>query len=391
MTSRLVHDALDLREPALDGPFAEVPAPPRGPERESRRWGSLFTWSSTSAPVALLLLAGIAAGPRGINLLSADLLSMLDPVVPVAVATLGVLVGLTMGDRRTDTWRLFAAACFIPFLTMLVVAAGMATVGIVANSAAVQVFGPLTWAGAICAASSLTLSTGYALEPRPAATRLIELGVLIPLLAGGLALAGVRTSSLVGAVALTVQSSAVTVAVAAAAWLLLTQAQSETEERVIAVSALLLVGGVAGALSLSGLFGGLVAGVFWRYAGRHPHETIIRDVLFVQHPLLVLVLLVAGARADLTGVSAGFGVLYLALRIAGQFAGGVAAKCANSVSLSHDLSRSLLFPGVFGVGFALNAASLVGSDGRILLAAVVVGTIGSELVALLLSPRSMGS
>ena len=52
----------------------------------------------------------------------------------------------------------------------------------------------------------------------------------------------------------------------------LTRASSETEERVFAVSALLLVGGVAAALSLSALFGGLVAGVFWRYAGRHPRE-----------------------------------------------------------------------------------------------------------------------
>jgi hypothetical protein len=103
----------------------------------------------------------------------------------------------------------------------------------------------------------------------------------------------------------------------------------------------------------------------------------------------VLVLLVAGARTDLTGVSAGFGVLYLALRIAGQFAGGMVARYASGVSLPHDLSHYLLFPGVFGVGFALNAASLVGSDGRILLAAVVIGTIGSELVAFLLSTRSV--
>ena len=37
---------------------------------------------------------GIGLGPHGINLLTAASLSSLDPVVPVALAALGVLVGL---------------------------------------------------------------------------------------------------------------------------------------------------------------------------------------------------------------------------------------------------------------------------------------------------------
>ena len=101
-----------------------------------------------------------------------------------------------------------------------------------------------------------------------------------------------------GAVTLLALASGVSLMLAAAAWLLLARASSETEERVFAVSALLLVGGVADALSLSALVGGLAAGVFWRLAGRQPREAVRRDVLFVQHPLLVLVLLLAGARAE---------------------------------------------------------------------------------------------
>ncbi len=42
------------------------------------------------------------------------------------------------------------------------------------------------------------------------------------------------------------------------------------------------------------------------------------------------------------------------------------------------------------MGFALDAVSVVGADASMLLAAVVVGTIGSELVAVLLPPRSVG-
>jgi hypothetical protein len=42
------------------------------------------------------------------------------------------------------------------------------------------------------------------------------------------------------------------------------------------------------------------------------------------------------------------------------------------------------------VAFALNAVSVAGADASALLAVVAVGTIGSELVAVLLPHRSAG-
>jgi membrane associated rhomboid family serine protease len=147
------------------------------------------------------------------------------------------------------------------------------------------------------------------------------------------------------------------------------------------------VGGVADALLLSAPFVGLIAGVFWRYAGRHPRESIRRDVLFVQHPLLVLVLLLAGARAELSAAALAFGVGYLVLRVAAQLAGGVLARRVAVSNVPADLGQHLLSPGVFGVAFALNAVSVIGADASIAHAAVVVGTIGSELVAVALRPR----
>jgi Kef-type K+ transport system membrane component KefB len=186
------------------------------------------------------------------------------------------------------------------------------------------------------------------------------------------------------------QACGVTLALAAAAWLLLTRASSETEERVFALSALLLVGGVAAALSLSALFGGLVAGLFWRYAGRHPREAITRDVLFVQHPLLVLVLLVAGARADPSPAMLALGGAYVGLRVAGQLAAGLVASRVVGVNAPRDLGLHLLPPGVFGVGFALNAGSVVGADASLLLAVVVAGTLASELIAVRFPPRRVG-
>lgn len=388
MTSPPAGDPFGLLDPSLDVPVDEALGQTLSPDgRRSRSWRGLVGWSATSAPVALLLMAGLAFGPGGLNLLSPAALSLLDPVVPVALAALGVLVGLSVGDRRTDDRRVLAAACLAAAGTVLVVSAGIAVVALAAMSSVVRPSWTLILASGICAATSLTLPTGNPLEPRTVATRIIELGVLLPIVAGGLVLAWLRAGSSVGAVALVAQASGVTLALAAAGWLLLTRVSSETEERVFAVSVLLLVGGVADALSLSALFGGLVAGVFWRYAGRHPRETISRDVLFVQHPLLVLVLLVAGARADFSPASLGLGAAYLVLRVVGQLAGGLVARRVAGVNAPRDLGLFLLPPGVFGVAFALNAASIVGADASVLLAAVVAGTIGSELVALLLPPR----
>jgi hypothetical protein len=370
-----------------DGELGLLPA---ANGRATRRWRGLLMWSATSAPVALLLTAGVAVGPHGINLLSAVALTSLDPVMPVALAALGVLVGVNVINHRTDDLRLFAAACLAAAVTTIVVSAGFGVVAVSTTSSIARPFWILILASGLCAATSLTLPSDDVLEPRSAATRIIELGVLLPIVAGALLLAWFRAGSAAAAGVLVAQACAVTLALAAAAWLLLTRAASDTEERVFAVSALLLVGGAAAALSLSALFGGLVAGIFWRYAGRRPRETISRDVLFVQHPLLVLVLLVAGARAELSSSTLALGLAYVVLRVAGQLAAGFFAKHAAGGKGLGNLGFHLLPPGVFGVGFALNAVGVVGADASMLLATVVVGAIGSELVANLSAPRSAG-
>jgi hypothetical protein len=391
MTPEPAGDPLGFLDSSLDAPADEALGQVLGPDgHRSRRWRGLLGWSATSAPVALLLTAGIAFGPWGINLLSSATLSLLDPVVPVALAALGVLVGLGVGDRRADDRRVFGAACLAAAVTMLVVSAGFAVVPLAAISSITRPFWILILTGGICAATSLTLPAGNSLEVRTATNRVKEFGVLLPIVAGALVLAWLGAGSSAGAAVLLARACGVTLALAAAAWLLLTRASSETEERVFAVSALLLVGGVAAALALSALFGGLVAGLFWRYAGRHPRETISRDVLFVQHPLLVLVLLVAGARAELSPAALALGAGYVMLRVVGQLGGGTLAAHVAGVNAPRDLGLHLLPPGVFGVALALNAVGIVGANASMLLAAVVAGTIGSELVALLLPPRSVG-
>ena len=75
----------------FDGRVVELQAEPP-PATHRRGWRQLLEWSGPSAPVAALLLAGIALGPSGMSLLSTDTLSLLAPALPVAVGALGVVL-----------------------------------------------------------------------------------------------------------------------------------------------------------------------------------------------------------------------------------------------------------------------------------------------------------
>ena len=54
-------------------------------------------------------------------------------------------------------------------------------------------------------------------------------------------------------------------------------------------------------LSLSALVGGLLAGLFWGYVGGTARDCIERDVRYLRHPLVVLMLLTAGAKTTFSG------------------------------------------------------------------------------------------
>lgn len=327
-----------------------------------------------------LLLAGIALGPQGIGLLSAQVLAFLDPAAPVALGALGVLLGLSAGTSRSGDRRLAAVAAAETGITVVLVAVPFAILGpLVAPSA------PSTWflalLAAICAATSLPVPAGSPAAPGDHAGRVLELGALLAVAAGGVLLAVIREPTPLGALSLTTQACVATLVLAASSWLLLSQASSDTAERVFTVAAILLVGGAADYLSLSALLGGALAGVFWQRAGGPARELIRRDALYVQHPLLVLLLVIAGARAEITLAGIALGLGYAVLRTGARLAAGWSARALAGPLPCRDLAARLLPPGVFGVAFALNAVREHGPDFAILLTVIVVGTAASDLFA----------
>jgi len=333
-----------------------------------------------------LLALGVALGPHGLNIFSPRVLSYLDPVVSVAIAALGSLVGLGLKVRQPREALLLGASSLEATLTMLVVATGLLAVSLVQHPLEPWLFALLV---GTCAASSATTTETSADERRLSAARVGDLDDVFPIVAGGLVLAVIRNVSLASAISLVLLVVVIALAIALAGWLLVAQTTLESEQHVFVAGTLLLIGGATAYLSQSALLGGLITGLFWNLAGGPARERISQDIRYFQHPLLVLLLLAAGARV-LPSVNAMLlGVAYLVCRTAGKLVGGQLARRLVDRGSSREFGLTLLAPGLAGIAFALNVLQVSGqADWALsLLAIVVMGSMESELLSLLLRPR----
>lgn len=192
-----------------------------------------------------LLLLGLMLGRHGLDLMTPSVIQLLDPLVAMALAMIGVFVGLSLDLKRP--------------------AAARRTIGIFDAMRRPRI----NISFALAAAAGLV--TVILRDSSPAAV----LGVLV---------------SLTGAAVIT----------SVAAWLLIGQAESEREQQVFVVGSLLLTGGAAAYLSVSALFVGLLAGMVWNVADDVARTRIVKELDYFQHPLVVLLLVVAGASLSMS-------------------------------------------------------------------------------------------
>jgi hypothetical protein len=231
----------------------------------------MTSWSTS----AFLVAIGIAMGPYGLNLLSLSVVRMLDPAIAMALAILGVFIGLAIDIPRVH-------------LTLpVVLAVGGAVTALALRQSAVSV-------------SVLALST--------------------------VALVGVA------------------IAVAFAGWLLVGQTDSEREQQVFVVGSLLLVGGSAAYSSQSAVFAGVLAGIVWNAAGGLSKARIVKHLDYFQHPLVVVMLLSAGASVVFSVEALAVAIIVAALHTAGRpvvepfsVSAGLAA-----IAVALDLYRGML-------------------------------------------------
>jgi hypothetical protein len=352
--------------------------------RSGRPWAAprrlALGLSPTPRAGLLLLPLGMAFGPRGLGVLSDGALAALDPAVSVAVAALGVFIGLDLTLRRLADARMLLAASLQAAITIIAVVGGVLIVDRLSPADETTPWLLALMLG-ICASASSTAAT----QPESPVSRIGDLGDVLPILVGALALASMHRDSEREILRLTAETGVTALAVAAAAWLLVTQTSSESEQRVFTIGALLLLGGAAAYLSTSGLFAGLVAGACWSLTSVEARDRIGRDIRYLQHLLIVLLLLVAGARLEFSPDLYGMAAVYLVCRAAGKLVGGWLAIRVGGDGVPHDAALSLLGPGIAGVAFALNALQIEDAAPAVatVFTVVVAGSIGSEVLSLL--------
>jgi hypothetical protein len=360
-------------------------APPARPLPWHVRFG--LSWSTGAVPVVLILLLGAALGPEGLAVLTPGVLLVIDPVLPVAIAALGILAGLEFTrPAAPHRWSLLGKASVESLVTCVLVAVGVwlvvPAVPVIAGS---EMWLVALMAG-LCASMSATLPDADPDRLRPPVIRMRDLDGLLPVTIGAIVFAFIHSFSVLVSFGLIIQTAILALLISATAWLLLSDSSPSTEQRVFSIAALLLIGGIADYLSLSALACGLLAGLFWGYVGGVSRDCIERDVRYLRHPLVVLMLLAAGAKTTFSGWILVFATAYLVLRVAGKLFGGWLARRVPGAIIPDGVRPTLLPPGVFGIAFALDATAMMESTSAVILAATVLGSIGSQLLAALWHP-----
>jgi hypothetical protein len=357
-----------------------------------RRWPArrrlALGLSPVPRPGLVLLLFGIAIGPQGLGLLSPPVLASLDPVVSVALAALGVFAGLATAVRKGPEQPMFGASHLLAAATMIIVGAGVLVVERLSPGAG-QSASLIPLVVALCAVSSSTAEDSVGDARHAAIVGLGNAGDVLPIVLSTIAFGLLREGPVTTTVWIAVQSVLIALTIAAATALLVAQTASDSEQRVFAFGALLLLGGAAAHLSLSALFMGLLAGACWKLIGPPACDALVRDVRYLQDPLLVLVLVVAGALAPFPGQLAGLVLAYVIFRIAGKLMAGWIVTRTMARDLPADLGLHLVAPGVIGVALALNVRqafpNVEAATGAF--AIVVLGSLASDLLSLVAPAR----
>jgi hypothetical protein len=210
-----------------------------------------------------------------------------------------------------------------------------------------------------------------------------DLNDVLPIVLGGFVLSATRVADPSAALE-TLLTIGVGLGIGGAGWLLFERSEG-AERGVFVLGSLALLGGCPAYLGTSPLLAGLAAGWLWALTPGHTDEVVARELRKVQHPLVVLVLIAAGA-----GLQAGTAGLwlfapYVVFRFAGKLIGGwTASRIAPGIAPS-DLGSYLIPPGVIGIAFALNLQQVAPGAGALVFA-VSVGAIASELLALAVTP-----
>lgn len=360
---------------------ARLPAAPA-----ERSWEQRLAraWSAGALPAVLLPMIAVALGPQGLAVIGSGVVSLLDPAVPVALATVGALAALQFSTLGVNRTRITIAAALESALTAAAVAAGLYSMGPMIGLSGTTLL-VIAAAAGLCAAASSSLASAEPARSARAESVVRDADFLLPALGGALLVAWLQEPTPMAAALLFGKSVAASVLVALAGVLLASSTESRGEQRVLGMAVVLLLGGIADTLGLSALISGLAAGVVWRASGSAVREAVTPVLSYVQHPLLVILLLVAGMRVQITPALLAVTATYVLLRLAAKLVGSAVAAGITRRPVTA-LATNLISPGVMGIALALTFARDDASLASTIVTVIVLGTAASQLLHAVISP-----
>lgn len=346
------------------------------------------------APAVLFVPIGMVLGPSFANVLSPAALGSLEAVVGVALAALGVFNGLALHFHGPRDVRLLAAAGVEAAVTILTVGGAFLVLleawGMPMSLPAVLV----ALALGLCASASSAASSAAGSTTHVLAMRIADLDDVLPIVVSGLIIVMFGASTpmpLWVAVGWLLRTVLLGAGVALAGWLLFERAHSRAERNVFIAGTVALLGGTASYLGVSPLLAGLVAGVSWVWLPGHADRVVREDLQRVQHPLIVVLLLVAGASCQFSREAVWLSLPLVLFRLTGKLVGGWLATRLQGVVTASELGMHLIAPGLLGIALALHLAQVVRTPSMAaVLTAVAIATLASEALALVLRPSPEG-
>jgi hypothetical protein len=169
------------------------------------------------------------------------------------------------------------------------------------------------------------------------------------------------------------------VGVAIAGWLLLERA-NRAERGLFVAGSVLLLAGVAARLGTSPLLTGCSAALIWRWAPGTTDRVTARDLRVLQHPLVALLLITAGAMIQWDPIVLWMTACLVLLRTGARLLASVAAGSVAMVAPAL-LATALMPPGVMGIALAVNVSLVAGADYQWIVSVVTGAAIVSESMA----------
>ena len=158
-----------------------------------------------------------------------------------------------------------------------------------------------------------------------------------------------------------------------------------------ALGGVMLCGGVSMMLNVSFLLAAMTMGVVVANLARH-HLRSFRAIEGIEWPFMVVFFVLSGASLGLERITETLAIaaLYVVLRVAGRFVGGVfGARLAGRPAFSRGLGIALLPQAGIAIGMALVVSERLPREGEVILSATVLATVFFEIVGPILTRREI--